>query len=650
MAQEEEILGKAYDSRLMRRLLTYLRPYRWQVAIALVSILLKSFADVLGPYLTKVAIDRYLAPTKAGASGVWSWLSPRPLTGVAQISGIYVGLLLATFVLEFLQTYYMQWTGQKVMFDLRSQIFRHLQRLHVAFYDKNPVGRLVTRVTTDVDALNEMFTSGVVSIFEDIFVLLGIVGIMLCMNWKLALITFAVMPLIVIATRIFRDKVRDSYRRIRIAIARINSYLQEHVSGMVVLQLFNRERKAYERFSEINRSHMDAYKDAIMAYSLYYPAVEVFSAIAIASVIWFGGNDVMRRLTVSTIALEFNPHTFLTLQVVTAAASLGVLVAFIQYSLRFFRPIMDFSEKFNILQSAMAASERIFKLLDTPVEVVSPAMTTRLDGPGRIEFDHVWFAYRDTDEESATDWVLRDVSFAVEPGETAAIVGHTGAGKTTLISLLLRFYDVQKGAVRIDGVDVRDMDLIDLRSRFGVVLQDPFLFTGTVGGNIRLGTSRIQDAQVKKAAEDVNLADFIRELPNGFDEEVRERGSTLSTGQKQLISFARALAHEPRILILDEATSSVDTETEFRVRDALSRMVRGRTSLIIAHRLSTVQRADKIIVMHRGQVREMGTHQQLLAQRGIYFKLYQLQYKDQEVAAGSVLPLRHPEATASADD
>ena len=368
-------------------------------------------------------------------------------------------------------------------------------------------------------------------------------------------------------------------------------------------------------------------------------------------------------------------HTLLTLQVVTATASLGVLVAFIQYSLRFFRPIMDFSEKFNILQSAMAASERIFKLLDTPVEVVSPAVSKKPDGTGRIEFDHVWFAYRDLPEgnkishsersvtrpssgngnavgdETASDWVLRDVSFTIEPGETAAIVGHTGAGKTTLISLLLRFYDVQKGAVRIDGVDVRDMDLADLRSHFGVVLQDPFLFTGTVGGNIRLGTQRIQDADVEKAAEDVNLADFIRALPNGFDEEVRERGSTLSTGQKQLISFARALAHEPRILILDEATSSVDTETEFRVRDALSHMVEGRTSLIIAHRLSTVQRADQIIVMHKGQLREMGTHQQLLAQRGIYFKLYQLQYKDQEIAAGvGSSQLAQPETTASADD
>jgi ATP-binding cassette, subfamily B, multidrug efflux pump len=669
MAQEEEVLGKAYDSRLMRRLLRYLRPYGWQVGIALTAIILKSFADVLGPYLVKVAVDRYLAPTPGAMSGLWNWLDPRPLKGIAQISGIYFGLLIFTFVLEFLQTYFMQWTGQKVMFDLRSQIFRHLQRMHVGFYDKNPVGRLVTRVTTDVDALNEMFTSGVVSIFEDFFVLAGIVAIMLCMNWKLALITFAVLPLIVVATKIFRDKVRDSYRRIRVAIARINSYLQEHVSGMVVLQLFNRERKAYHRFSEINRSHMDAYKDAILAYALYYPAVDFFSAIAIACVIWYGGQDVMRAIVSRSVSIQFDPQHLISFHLVATAASLGVLIAFTQYSMRFFRPIMDFSEKYNILQSAMAASERIFKLLDARVEVVSPAVTKKPQGPGRIEFDHVWFAYREVAEskepegsnghggpgstqpakiaaESAQpDWVLRDVSFAIEPGETVAVVGHTGAGKTTLISLLMRFYDVQKGAIRMDGVDLREMDLADLRGRFGVVLQDPFLFTGTIGGNIRLGTERIQDAHVQQAAEDVNLAEFIRELPKGFDEEVRERGSTLSTGQKQLISFARALAHEPKILILDEATSSVDTETEFRVRDALARMVEGRTSLIIAHRLSTIQRADKIIVMHKGQVREMGTHQELLANRGIYYKLYQLQYKDQEIAAE-----RAPQSTVSADD
>ena len=640
MAQEEEVLGKAYDSRLMRRLLTYLRPYRWQVTIAIVSIVVKSFCDVLGPYLVKVAVDRYLAPVKGTTSGLWSWLSPRPLQGIAQIAAIYFSLLILTFVFEFLQTYFMQWTGQMAMFDLRKEIFRLLQRMHIGFYDKNPVGRLVTRVTTDVDALNEMFTSGVVSIFEDIFVLAGIVGIMLKMNWKLALITFAVLPLIGYATTIFRDKVRDSYRRIRVAIARINSYLQEHVSGMVVLQLFNREERAFDKFSEVNSLHMDAFKDAIMAHAVYYPVVEILSSAAIAGVIWFGGNDVLRGV-----------------------ATLGVLVAFMQYAQRFFRPIQDLSEKYNILQSAMAACERIFKMLDTPVEITSPAITKTPDGPGRIEFDHVWFAYRMMPAETAEarsarkgetpvpaptlpgepDWVLRDVSFVIEPGETVAIVGHTGAGKTTIISLLMRFYDVQKGAIRIDGVDVKDMDLGDLRRRFGVVLQDPFLFTGTVGGNIRLGTDWIQDEDVEKAAEDVNLADFIRTLPGGFKEEVRERGSTLSTGQKQLISFARALAHNPKILVLDEATSSVDTETEFRVRDALNRMVEGRTSVIIAHRLSTIQRADKIIVMHKGQVREMGSHQELLAHRGIYYKLYQLQYKDQEIAAGPVV-------TAGADD
>jgi ATP-binding cassette subfamily B multidrug efflux pump len=622
--QEEEVLGKAYDGRLMRRLLTYLRPYKWHVVVALAAIILKSGLDVLGPYLTKVAIDKYLAKSPNSHSWIGDRLSSAPLTGIAQIGGLYVGILVFTFTLEFIQTYLMQWTGQKVMFDLRRQIFRHLQFMHVGFFDKNPVGRLVTRVTTDVDALNEMFTAGVVSIFEDVFVLAGIIAIMMKMNWKLALITFAVLPLIIYATMIFRDKVRDSYRRIRTAIARINSYLQEAVSGMLVLQLFNREKRAFNKFSDINASHMEAFKDAIMAYSVYYPVVEILSALAIASIIWWGGNDVIRSV-----------------------ASIGVLVAFMQYAQRFFRPIQDLSEKYNILQSAMAAGERIFKLLDTKIEVTSPAVTKQPQGPGRIEFDHVWFAYNVAGQAAGAtqpDWVLRDVSFVLEPGETIAVVGHTGAGKTTLISLLMRFYDVQRGAIRIDGVDIKEMNLDDLRNRFGVVLQDPFLFSGTVGGNIRLGTARIQDTDVEQAAEDVNLADFIRTLPGGFKEEVRERGSTLSTGQKQLISFARALAHNPKILILDEATSSVDTETEFRVRDALNRMVEGRTALIIAHRLSTIQRADKIIVMHKGQVREMGSHQQLLAARGIYFKLYQLQYKDQEMPAGA------PPVTANADD
>lgn len=659
---EEEVLGKAYDSRLMKRLLKYLRPYRWKVALALASIVLKAGADVLGPFLTLVAIDRYLAPTDQTPSFFAAWLSPQPLVGIAQIAAIYVGLITFSFLLEYLQTYFMQWAGQMVMFDLRSEIFRHLQRMHIGFYDKNPVGRLVTRVTTDVDALNEMFTSGVVSIFEDVFVLVGIIVIMLSMNWKLALIAFAVLPFIAYATRLFRDRVRDSYRRIRVAIARINAHLQENVSGMVVLQLFNREKKAFDTFSEVNARHMGAFKDAIMAHAVYYPVVEILSSIAIASVIWFGGQDVLANLKVTGIAISFNPRTLLHFHWVREAVTIGVLVAFMQYAQRFFRPIQDLSEKYNILQSAMAAAERVFKLLDTPAEITETSAPKVPDGVGRIEFDHVWFAYRNVPgEESAPsngnapgvqegepDWVLRDVSFTIEPGETVAIVGHTGAGKTTLISLLLRFYDVQKGAIRIDGVDIREMSLADLRRRFGVVLQDPFLFTGTIEGNIRLGTDWISDEQVREAAEDVNLSDFIHNLPNTYREEVRERGSTLSTGQKQLISFARALAHSPRILILDEATSSVDTETEFKVRDALGKMVEGRTSIIIAHRLSTIQRADKIIVMHKAHLREMGTHQQLLANRGIYYKLYQLQYKDQEVlTSGS--PLR-PEVTASADD
>jgi ATP-binding cassette, subfamily B, multidrug efflux pump len=627
--QDEEVLGKAYDARLMKRLLTYLHPYRWQVAVAVFSIVLKSGADVLGPYLTKVAIDKYLANHTEAHSLLDRFLSRSPMTGIAQITAMYVGLLLFSFLLEFTQTYIMQWTGQKVMFDLRAQIFRHLQRLHISFFDKNPVGRLVTRVTSDVDALNEMFTAGVVSIVEDVFVLVFILTIMLKMNWRLAMMTFSVLPVIFYATSIFRRKVRDSYRRIRIAIARINSYLQEHVTGIVVLQLFNREKRSYDEFEKVNQTHMDAFKDAILAHAVYYPVVEVLSSIAIACVVWYGGNDVLR--------------SFVTL---------GVLVAFMQYAQRFFRPIQDLSEKYNILQAAMASSERVFKLLDTKPEIVSPAVPKVPQGRGRIEFDHVWFAYRTLAQAAAEaaskgeklkvelpanaeveyDWILRDASFTIEPGSTVAIVGHTGAGKTTIISLLLRFYDVQKGAIRIDGVDIRDMDVAELRRRYGVVLQDPFLFSGTVADNIRLGSRWILDESVEEAAEQVNVADFIRSLPGGFNEEVRERGSTLSTGQKQLISFARALAHNPKILILDEATSSVDTETEFRVRDALTRMVAGRTSIIIAHRLSTIQRANTIIVMHKGQVREMGSHQQLLAQRGIYWKLYQLQYKDQEMA------------------
>jgi ATP-binding cassette subfamily B protein len=635
MAAEEEVLGKAYDSRIIRRLIRYLSPYTLQVALALAAIVLKAGADVLGPYLTKTAIDKYLsAHSGGGHSFLDRFLSPQPLVGIAQISGMFLSVLLLGFLFEFTQTYLMQWTGQKVMFDLRSQLYRHLQRMDISFFDKNPVGRLVTRVTTDVDALNEMFTSGVVSIVEDIFVLAGILWVMLSMSWRLALISFVVMPIIIVATQIFRKSVRESYRRIRTAIARINSFLQEHVSGIIPLQLFNRERKSYEEFKTVNGQHMEAFKDAIMAYALYYPVVETLSSIAIACVLWYGGHSVLSGIT-----------------------TLGVLVAFMQYAQRFFRPIQDLSEKFNILQSAMAAAERVFKLLDTEPKIQSPVVEKEPQGPGRIEFDDVWFAYRHLPVEKdgkavqseEWDWVLRGVSFTIEPGQTVAIVGHTGAGKTTLISLLLRFYDVQKGAVRIDGVDVREMNLQKLRRRCGVVLQDPFLFSGTIADNIRLGSAHVTREAVESAAEEVNVADFIRSLPQGFDSLLQERGNTLSTGQKQLVSFARALAHNPRILILDEATSSVDTDTEFRVREALTRLVEGRTSLVIAHRLSTIQRADKIIVMHKGKVREMGTHQQLLTARGVYWKLYQLQYKDQEL--GGVIAVEPVQAgpEASAD-
>jgi ATP-binding cassette subfamily B multidrug efflux pump len=534
---EDDVIGKAYDSRLMRRLLTYLRPYRLQVAISLVAIFLKAGSDILGPYLTKVAVDLYMTPditqrAAAHESLLARHLSRSAVTGITEIAGIYLASLVFSYFLEFVQTYLMQWTGQKVMYDLRSQIFRHIQRMHVAFFDRNPTGRLVTRVTSDVDALNEMFTSGVVSIFEDVLVLAGIVFVMLRMNWWLALLAFSVLPFILFGTQIFRKYVRESYRRIRTAIARINSHLQEHVSGMSVVQLFNREDRAFQDFEKVNHQHMKAFKDAILAYALYYPVVEILSSIAVAIIIWIGGRGVLR-----------------------GAVTLGVLVAFIQYSQRFFRPIQDLSDKYNILQAAMAASERVFKLLDTSPEVVSPTNARTGDGSGRIEFRHVWFTYQRLEPETldrlrhhpptgdeGIEWVLCDVSFTIEPGETAAIVGHTGAGKTTLSSLMTRFYDVQHGAVVIEGLDVRDWDIHALRRRFAVVLQDPVLFTGTVSSNIRLGSEWITNQEIESAADQVNVGDYIRSLAGGFEEPVRERGSTLSTGQKQLINFARALA------------------------------------------------------------------------------------------------------------
>jgi len=600
---EEEVLAKAYDARLMRRLLGYLRPYAGYITLSLVFLLAYSALQVCGPLLTKLAVDRYLAPgTGHMSTPIDRYLPADKWQGLTQISLIYLGVLVGGFLSAFGQAYIMQYTGQRAMFDLRRELMSHLQRLDIAFFDRNPIGRLVTRVTTDVEVLNELFASGLVTILGDVLTLGFIVAIMLRLSPALTGIMLAVMPLVILTTMQFRRTVALSYRRIRIAIARINAYLQEHIVGIVVLQLFNREGKSGEEFDGVNRQHMEAYKDTINAYGWFYPIIEFLSMLAIASILAYGG----RRVEMG-------------------ALKIGTIVAFLQYGLRFFRPIQDLSEKYNILQAAMASSERVFKLLDTPAEILSPDEPRAVSAASAgIEFDHVWFAYK------GEDWVLRDLSFRIEPGETVAIVGHTGAGKTTMISLMLRFYDVQQGAIRIGGVDIRDVDPLELRRQFGVVLQDPYLFTGTIEDNIRLGTDGIEREDVEEAAEQVNLMDFIRGLPDGFQQTIRERGSSLSTGQKQLISFARALAHQPRFLILDEATSSVDTDTEFRVREALARMVEGRTSIIIAHRLSTIQRANRILVMHKGKLRESGSHQELLALRGIYWKLYQLQYKDQE--------------------
>jgi ATP-binding cassette, subfamily B, multidrug efflux pump len=601
---EEEILGKAYDTRLMRRLFRYLRPYRATVILSLAILVVQTVAQVSGPLLTQLAIDKYLArPDHPVTSWLDGWLSPNTWTGLTQISELYLAAVLIAFVCEFTQTFLMQRTGQYAMFDLRRELMSHLQRLDVSFYDKNPVGRLLTRVTTDVDALNELWSSGLVEILGDLLGLGLAVIVMLRMSPGLTLLLVLVLPLVALVTARFRKAVQQSYRRIRVAIARINSYLQEHVNGIAVLQLFNREERSREQFTRINRDHLEAYKDAIEAYGWFYPVIEFLSMLALAALLAYGGFRIR-----------------------SGFLSLGVMVAFFQYGIRFFRPIQDLSEKYNILQGAMAASERVFKLLDTPASIISPATPREFpDKAASVEFDHVWFAYKDE------DWVLRDVSFRIEPGETIAVVGHTGAGKTTLASLLLRFYDIQRGSIRVGGTDIREFSLDDLRRHFGVVLQDPHLFTGTLDSNIRLGSEHVTDEAIAAAAAQVNLLDFVRTLPEQFAHPVRERGNGFSTGQKQLISFARALAHNPRFLILDEATSSVDTDTEFRVREALARMVEGRTSLVIAHRLSTIQRADRIFVMHKGQLRESGTHQQLLAARGIYWTLYQLQYKDQEV-------------------
>jgi ATP-binding cassette, subfamily B, multidrug efflux pump len=603
---EEEVLGKAYDATLMRRLLWYLRPHKPQVALALAAIISASVLQLAQPYLMKLAIDRYIPSGDLG--------------GIDRIATAFFGILVGSFVLEYVQMWTLQMTGQRIMFDLRMQIYQHLQRIDLQFYDGNPVGRLMTRVTTDVDVINDMFTSGVVSIFGDIFTLLGIMIVLITMDWRLALVAFAVLPLIALVTQWFRRHVRESYRTVRTWVARINAFLQEHITGMATVQLFRREARSFERFDDVNRRHRDANIDSILFYAVFYPAIEIIGALAAALIIWFGGRWTLQ-----------------------GTLTLGSLVAFLLYSGRFFRPISDMSEKFNVLQAAMASSERIFKLLDTQVHIEAPLTAARHTLPGgqltrsgsaprtdgHIVFDHVWFAYNAA-SGAEPEYVLRDVSFEVHPGERVGVVGATGAGKSTLINLLLRFYDVTRGRILIDGVDIREMDLAPLRRLFSLVLQDVHLFSGTVAANIRLGNDAITDGAVRAAAEAVHADAFITALPGGYASAVAERGATLSVGQKQLLSFARALAFDPRILVLDEATSSVDTETEILIRDALSVLMAGRTTIAIAHRLSTIQDMDKILVLHKAQLRESGRHQDLLAQRGIYYKLYQLQYRDQE--------------------
>lgn len=589
---EEESLGKAYDGRLARRLIRYLRPYRRVVLTSVILLLIVSTLRLAGPYLTEIAIDEHI---KTG-----------DLAGLTRIALVFLVILILQFGFSFFQTYLTNWTGQKIMYDLRMEIFSHMQQLHLGFFDRNPVGRLITRMTTDVDVLNELFTSGVVSIFGDIFSLTGIVIIMLWLDWRLALVSFSVIPLLFLVTMIFKIKVRGSFRRVRTAIARINSFLQENVTGMSVVQIFVQEQRKFGQFEERNREHLDANLESILYYAVFYPVVSFIGTLAVALILWWGGLNVLE-----------------------GTVTLGVLVAFIQYSERFYKPISDLSEKFSILQSAMASSERIFRLLDTRSEIEHtkhPVTLPRLKG--EIEFRNVTFSYKEDTP------VLKNINLKISAGEKVAIVGATGSGKSTLINLLCRFYELRKGEILIDGVDIRRLDVAQLRQSIAVVLQDVFLFSGSVEENVRLWARPISSRKVLEATRRVHADKFIENLPHHFQTPVKERGAALSVGQRQLLAFARALAHDPAILILDEATSSVDTETELLIQDALETLMSGRTALMVAHRLSTIQYCDRIIVLHKGEISEEGTHQQLLARKGIYFRLYQLQYKEQ--VAGDV--------------
>ena len=593
--QADEIQDRSYDATLMRRILRYMRPYRATVTFSVALLALVSVFQLAPPFLTKIAIDRYLTP--AGEISVAARYA-----GLWKVIGLFAVALFAGFITSYIQIYTMGWVGQRVMFDLRMQIFRQIQRMDVSFFDKNPVGRLMTRLTSDVEVLNELFTSGVVAIFLDIFTLVGIVIVLCYLNLKLALITFTVIPFLFIVAHFFRAKARDSYRKVRVRLAALNAFLQENVTGMSVVQMFNREHAQFEKFERRNRKLYDAHIMSVMAYAVFFPVIELLSAVAIALILVYGGGNVME-----------NTMTF------------GALVAFIQYAQRFYRPIRDLSEKYNILQGAMASSERIFTLLDRVPGIRDPKEPTAVpEGPAEVVFDDVRFSYNPGEE------VLHGVSFRVAPGEKVAIVGYTGAGKTTIISLLSRFYDVDGGRIQIGGADVGDFELSELRGYVATVLQDVFLFSGSVAENITLGNDAIGEDSMREVSRYINAEKFIERLPNKYAQNVGERGSSLSVGERQLLSFARALVYDPKLLVLDEATSSVDTETEFLVQDALKKFMAGRTAIVIAHRLSTIRYVDRIIVLHKGRVIEQGTHQELLTRGGHYSKLYELQFRDQE--------------------
>ncbi|MBL8151163.1 MAG: ABC transporter ATP-binding protein [Blastocatellia bacterium] len=609
---EEEQLGKLYDRQVAKRLLSYLSPYKKYVATAIPLITITSVIELIGLNITMVAVDLYLKPTSESelstvskfAKATINYFGWKPAISevLAGFAAAYILVILTGFIFSYLQTVILSTMGQYIMYDMRKQIFAHLQKLPLQFYDKNPVGRLITRLTSDVDALNELMTSGFVTLFSDLFTLLGIMFFLFLVNWKLAIVLVTILPLMILVTAWFRKNATKGFREVRVKLARINSFLQEHITGMAIVQIFNREERAMAEFSDINDQHRVVNIKTIFYYAVFYPAIGFVNALGTSLIIWFGGE-----------------------QVISGVLTLGALIFFIQSTQRFYEPIQDISEKYNILQSAMAAAERVFRLLDTEVTIKSIENPKKIkEFRGEVEFANVWFAY------NGEDWVLKDVSFKIEPGQSVAFVGHTGAGKTTISSLLLRMYDIQKGKILLDGIDIRELDLAELRKTFGVVLQDVFLFSGDILTNINLGDESIKESQVRAAAKEVHADDFIMKLEGGYNAELTERGSTLSTGQRQLLSFARALAFDPRILVLDEATSSVDTETELLIQDAIAKLLKGRTSLIIAHRLSTIQSADKIIVLHKGQVREAGSHQQLLAKRGIYYKLYKLQYKEKE--------------------